>query len=95
MIDVLFSGELIMVAAVWQVWESLVVSVVLFMLELTVVGGWSVKVVWVNGDSVGGDVLLVVMGAVAWLEWGPVGWWTSLEGGRGAGRLGGGCWRLV
>jgi len=59
-----------------------------------VVGG-AVVVDWVIGDSVGGSVLLMVVGAVVWLEWGScvvvaiVGW------GHGAGRLRGGCWGLV
>jgi hypothetical protein len=80
MIDVLFGGELVVIAVGWQMWASLVVSVVLFVLALTLVGGWSVGVDWVIGDSIGGNVLLMVVGAVVWLEWGScvvvaiVGW---------------------
>ena len=70
MIDVLFGGELVVIAVGWQVWVSLVASVVQFVLELTLVGGWSVGVDWVIGDSIGGNVLLMVVGAVVWLEWG-------------------------
>ena len=70
MIDVLFGGELVVIAVGWQVWVSVVVSVVQFILELTLVGGWSVGVSRVIGGSMGGDVLLMVMGAVVWLEWG-------------------------
>ena len=64
--DGLFSGELVVIAVGWQVWVSVVVSVVQFILELTLVGGWSVGVNWVIGGSMGGDVLLMVMGAVVW-----------------------------
>ena len=87
MIDVLFGGELVVIAVGWQVWVSLVASVVQFVLELTVGGGWLVGLDWAIGDSMGGNVLLMVVGAVVWLEWGScvvvaiVGW------GQEAGRL--------
>ena len=41
-----------------------------FYVQLGLEWGWSVGVNWVIGGSMGGDVLLMVMGAVVWLEWG-------------------------
>ena len=52
----LVSEELVVIAVSWQVWVSVVVSIVQFILELTLVGEWSVGVNWVIGGSMGGDV---------------------------------------
>ena len=57
-------------AMAWLVWMSLMASLVgdVWLRLVNVAGEWSVKVDWVNGDSVSGDVLSVVMEAVDWRE---------------------------
>jgi hypothetical protein len=55
---------------------------------VNVAGRWSVRVDWVSGDSVSGDVLSVVMGAVDWLKWGSCVVVTVVGGGLGGGPAG-------